>query len=215
MTFYAITIEPVPGFGFEGGPEFDTLIRTQENSSRNRRTPRRYIGLHKYRCPMKNIPKPAALAIKRVFVAMLGASHTFLHLDYLDFEAEDEAFGTGDGVTTAFTLKKTYDPGGGATYERDIIRPDVDGEIIVADDDPGIPLVVKVSGTPTAVTFNSTTKKIEFAVAPALGATLTWTGRHYIQVRFNRDDLPFSIDNKSGDVFITNGTLELTEEFLD
>ena len=210
MTFYAITIPPVPGFGFEGGPMFDTLIRQQE-SGRNRRIPRRYIGLHVYRCPMKNIPLAAAQMVKSVHMAMLGSAHTFRHIDYLDCQATDEPFGTGDGVTTAFTLKKTYNPGGGATYERDIIRPDMDGEISIQRDG-GVPLEVKVSGTPTAVTYNSTTKKVEFAAAPAFSAALTWSGRFFIQVRFNRDDLPFSIDNVSNKVFITNGTLELIEE---
>ena len=118
---------------------------------------------------MKNIPLTAAQAIKRVHMAMLGSAHTFLHIDYLDCDASDEPFGTGDGVTTAFTLKKTYNPGGGATYERDIIRPDVNGDIRIQRD-AGVPLVVMVDGTPTSVSFNSTTKQVEFAVAPSLGA---------------------------------------------
>lgn len=213
MTFYATTIPPVPGFGFQGSPMFDTLIRPQE-SGRNRRIPRRYVGLHSYVCPMKNIPLTAAQAIKRVHMAMLGSAHTFLHIDYLDCDASDEPFGTGDGVTTAFTLKKTYNPGGGATYERDIIRPDVNGDIRIQRD-AGVPLVVMVDGTPTSVSFNSTTKQVEFAVAPSLGAELTWSGRFYIQVRFNRDDLPFSIDNVSNTVYITNGSLELIEELTE
>jgi len=210
MTFYATTIPPVPGFGWQGGAEFDTLIR-QLNNGRNRRLPRRTIGLHRYVCPMKNIPRAAALQIKRVHMAMLGSAHTFLHLDYLDFEAEAEEFGTGDGSTVAFQLKKTYDPGGGATYERDITKPDVDGDISV-NGDAGLPLVVYVSGVETAATVDPATGIITFAAPPALGASLTWTGRHYVCVRFNRDDLPFSIDDKSGTVFITNGTLELIEE---
>lgn len=211
--FYPITIAPTPGFGWQGGAEFDTLIRPQD-SGRNRRIPRRYIGLHRYVAPMKNIPIPAAQSIAAVHKAMLGASHTFLHIDYLDCQAYNEPFGTGDGVTTAFTLKKTYDPGGGATYERDIIRPDVNGDIRIQRD-AGVPLEVMVSGTPTAVTYNATTKQVVFAAAPALGAALTWSGRFYIQVRFNRDDLPFSIDNVSNTVFITNGSLELIEELTE
>ena len=38
-----------------------------------------------------------------------------------------------------------------------------------------------VDGTPTSVSFNSTTKQVEFAVAPSLGAELTWSGRFYIR----------------------------------
>lgn len=210
MTFYAIQIEQCPGFGFEGGAEFDTLIRQLQNG-RNRRKPNRYVGLHRYISPMSNIPVEAARAIKRVHMAMLGMAHTFLHIDYIDFEADDEEFGIGDGAENIFQLKKTYDPGGGATYERDITKPDVNGEIS-SNGDGGLPIVIKVNGTPTSASVSATTGQVIFGAAPANGAILTWTGRHYVCVRFNRDDLPFSIDNKSGTVFITNGSLELIEE---
>lgn len=198
MTFYAIQIEQCPGFGWQGGPEFDTLIRQLENG-RNRRRPKRYVAIHHYLAPMNNIPVTAARSIKQVFMAMLGSAHTFLFWDDLDNEAVAEPLGTGDGVTTSFQLKMTYDPGGGATNERDITKPDDD-------------VVAYVNGVPAAGTYSSTTGIFTFTVAPANGTALTWSGHFYICVRFNRDDLPFSIDNKSGTVFITNGTLELIEE---
>lgn len=210
MTFYAIQIDQCPGFGWEGGAEFDTLIRQLQNG-RNRRKPNRYVALHRYISPMNNIPIEAARAIKRVHMAMLGMAHTFLHFDYLDFEAEDEEFGVGDGAENVFQLKKTYDPGGGATHERDITKPDVAGNISI-NGDGGLPVVIMVDEVPTAATVSATTGAVTFAVAPADGAILTWTGRHYVCVRFNRDDLPFSIDDKDGTVFITNGSLELIEE---
>lgn len=211
MTFYAIQIEQCPGFGFQGGAEFDTLIRPLANG-RNRRRPRRYVALHRYVSPMVNIPVAAARAIKRVHMAMLGPAHTFLHVDHLDCDFEEEEFGVGDGVTTVFQLKKTYDPGGGATYERDITKPDLTGAITGPNDEPGAALVIKKAGVVVMPTISATAGTVTFAVPPALGQSLTATGRHYVCVRFNRDDLPFSIDNKSGNVFITNGTLELVEE---
>lgn len=201
MTFYAIQIEQCPGFGFQGGAEFDTLIRAQDNG-RNRRMPRRYIGLHRYVAPMNNITVEAARAIKKVHMAMLGSAHTFLHWDYLDNELVDEEIDTGDGTTTAFQIIKTYDPGGGATYERDITKPDDD-------------LVFKVDGVVAAATYSQTTGIVTFSVAPSDGDAITASGHFFVCVRFNRDDLPFSIDNKSGDVFITNGSLELIEELTE
>lgn len=209
MTYYAIEIEQCPGFGFQGGPEFDTLIRPLENG-RNRRKPRRYIGLHHYTSPMNNISVEAARAIKKVHMAMLGAAHTFRFLDFLDFEATDAGFGVGDGVTVDFQLKNIYNPGGGAQYLRDITKPDTAFEIQL--DDAGVPIIVKVAGVTTAVTVNSNTGIVTFSSPPALGAALTWSGRFWVPVRFNRDDLPFSIDSRNGSVFITNGTLELIEE---
>jgi uncharacterized protein (TIGR02217 family) len=199
--FYPIQIEQCPGFGWQGGAEFDTLIRPLENG-RNQRRPRRHVALHRYVAPMNNIPIEAVRAIKRVHMAMLGSAHTFLHWDYIDNEAVDEAFGLGDGVTTVFQLMKTYDPGGGATYERDITKPDDD-------------VSFKKNGVPVAsgVTYSQATGLVTFSVAPAVDAVLTWSGHHFVCVRFNRDDLPFSIDNKDASLaFISNGTLELIEE---
>lgn len=215
MTFYAIQIEQCPGFGWQGGPEFDTLILPME-SGRNRRKVRRPVALHRYVCPFNNIPVTAARAIKRIHMAMRGAAHTFLHIDWLDFEAEDEEFGVGDGTTTVFQLKKTYDPGGGATYERDITKPDTTGAIV---DNAGntASLVIKKGGVVagSGYTVSATTGEVTFSVAPTVGQVLTWSGRHYVCVRFNRDDLPFSIDNVSGTAYITNGSLELIEELTE
>lgn len=201
MTFYAIQIEECPGFGWEGGAEFATLIRQLENG-RNRRRPTRYVALHRYVAPFNNIPLQAAQSIKRMHLAMHGMAHTFLHWDYLDNEAINEPFGIGDGTTTVFQLKKTYDPGGGATYERDITKPDIDA-------------VVKVTGEVTAATVDAARGLATFEAAPIVGAQLTWSGHHFVCVRFNRDDLPFTIDNKSGTAFITNGSLELIEELTE
>lgn len=203
MTFYAVQIASVPGFGWQGGAEFDTLVRQLDNG-RNRRKPLRYVALHRYVAPMNNIPIEAARAIGKVHKAMFGMAHTFLHWDYLDNEAVDEVFGTGDGSTTVFQLKKTYDPGGGATYVRDITKPDAGVSIKKAG-------VLQTSG----VSYSQTTGRVTFTSAPALGASLTWSGHHFVCVRFNRDDLPFSIDEKSGDVYITNGSLELIEELTE
>jgi uncharacterized protein (TIGR02217 family) len=150
---------------------------------------------------MNNIPVEAARAIKKVHMAMLGMAHTFLHWDYIDNEATQEPFGTGDGGTGIFQLIKTYDPGGGATYERIITKPDDD-------------VLIYIDGViaPDAV-VDPLTGLVDFgSPVPDIGAALTWSGHFHVCVRFNRDDLPFSIDNKSGTVFITNGSLELIEE---
>jgi len=208
VTFYAIQIEECPGFGWQGGGEFDTLIR-QMQSGRNKRKARRDVVLHRYVCPFNNIPITAARNIAKVHKGMRGALHTFLFHDRLDDTADGDVFGTGDGTTTVFQLSRTYDPGGGATYSRDITKPDVDGDI------DGTLIVVEVDGTPTAVTINAATGGVTFGSAPPNDAVLTWSGRYYVCVRFNRDDLPFTIDNKSGTVFITNGSLELIEELSE
>ena len=214
MTFYAVQIEAVPGFGWQGGGEFDTLIRPMQ-SGRNKRKARRDVVLHRYVCPFNNIPVTAARNIAKVHKGMRGMLHTFLHVDRLDYIATDEVFGTGDGVTTVFQLKKTYDPGAGATYPRDITKPDITGAITGDSGEPGVALVIKKAGVVATPTISATAGTVTFSSAPAIGASLTWSGRFYVCVRFNRDDLPFTIDNKSGTVFITNGSLELIEELSE
>lgn len=208
MTFYAVQIEEVPGFGWQGGDGFNTLIRPLENG-RNQRKARWSGGKSTYVCPFNNIPITAARNIAKMHKGMRGSLHTFLFHDRIDDTASDEGFGTGDGVTTAFQLSKTYNPGAGATYTRDITKPDTAGDI------DGTLIVVKVNGVVTAATVSATTGMVTFSPAPANGAVLTWSGKFFVCVRFNRDDLPFSIDNKSGAVFITNGSLELIEELSE
>ncbi len=210
MTFYAVQIEECPGFGWQGGSEFDTPVRPME-SGRNKRKARRDVALGRYVCPFNNIPITAARNIAKVHKGMRGALHTFLFHDRLDDTAADEVFGTGDGITTIFQLKKIYDPGAGATYSRNITKPDTAGDI------DGTLVTIEKNGViaSSGVSVNAATGIVTFTTPPANGVVLTWSGKFYVCVRFNRDDLPFSIDNKSGAVFITNGSLELIEELSE
>ena len=212
MTFYAVQIEECPGFGWQGGDGFNTLIRPLENG-RNQRKIRWSEGKNTYVCPFNNIPITAARNIAKVHKGMRGSGHTFLHHDRLDDTLDNEVFGTGDGVTSVFQLKKTYDPGAGATYTRDITKPDVDGDITGPNGEAGTPLVIYADGVATGASVSATTGAVDFGSSPPdEAAVLSASGKFYVCVRFNRDDLPFSIDNKSGTVFITNGSLELIEE---
>lgn len=197
MTFYAMQIEPTPGFGFSGGPTFQTRIDplASGNEKRNVDWP---VCRHRYTAPFNNIPNDAYLAIKRVFLICRGRAHTFLFRDWGDFTAADDVFGTGDGVETVFQLSKLSTDVSGGTYLRTVTKPD------------GV-VVTKVGGTITAATVNPAAGTVTFNDAPADGAVLTWTGRFFVHVRFDTDSLPFTLDNKSGGTFITNGSVELLE----
>jgi uncharacterized protein (TIGR02217 family) len=72
-------------------------------------------------------------------------------------------------------------------------------------------VTVTVNGTPTAVTIDYDRGLVVFAVAPANGAILRWSGRFALWVRFNQDWLPMSIDNKGNGDFYRNGSVELIE----
>ncbi len=197
MSFYPIQIEPVPGFGFSGGPEFQTNIQNLQ-SGREKRNGEWAICRHKYTAPYKNISNDGYLAVKRVFLICRGRLHTFLHRDWGDFTATDEPFGIGDGTTTTFQLSKLSDLGGGATYSRIVTKPDTG-------------VAIKVNGVVTAASVSQLDGSVAFSSAPASGAALTWSGEFFVQVRFDMDYLPFTLDDRNAGGYITNGSVDLIE----
>lgn len=196
MAFYPVEIEACPGFGFTGGPEFLTNIKSLQSGreSRNADWP---ICRHRYSVPFNNINDTAYLNIKRVFLVVRGMAHTFLHKDWGDYQAVDEPFGIGDGSENEFQLIKvsTADVG---EYTRVITKPKA-GVVVMAD------------GVPVAATVDTLTGIVTFSVAPGVGDVLTWTGEFYVHVRFNSDQLPFSLDNRMSGGFANNGSVELIE----
>lgn len=117
----------------------------------------------------------ASTALEEVYNAFLatgGGEHSFDFEDWRDNSATDEVFGVGDGVTTVFSLFKSY-TFGSATYSRRIYRP-VTGITLEANGGAaGTNTIDYDLGT---VTFNS---------APANGVELTWSGSFYVPVRFD------------------------------
>lgn len=197
MTFYATQIPSVPGFGFTGGPEFQTNIQNIA-SGREKRNADWAICRHKYSAPFKNISEEAYRAIKGVFLVMRGRTHTFLHRDWGDFSAVDEPFGAGDGATTLFYLSKVSTVAGGGSYTRLVDKPDAG-------------VTVKVNGVITAASVSQLDGSVAFSAAPASGAVLTWSGEFFVHVRFDMDYLPFSLDDKNSGGFVTNGSVDLIE----
>ena len=196
MAFYPIQIAPVPGFGFTGGPEFNTNIKPLANGREKRNADWDFCR-HKYTAPFQNITEDAYREIKKVFLVMRGRTHTFLHRDWGDFSAVNEQFGVGDGATKTFQLSKTSQAGAG-TYVRTIDKPDAG-------------VVIKVNGAITPATVSQLDGSVVFVTAPATGAVLTWTGEFFVHVRFDVDYLPFSLDNLSGGKYVTNGSIDLYE----
>lgn len=121
-------------------------------------------------------------AIVAIYRAHFASLMPFRFRDWSDYIATDEIFGTGDGVTTAFQLSKTYDPSlillntpGALFYVRDIV--------LLASTP-----VIEVDGvTKTDVTdYNiSSSGLVTFTSAPANGQLLTWSGEFDVPVRFD------------------------------
>lgn len=110
------------------------------------------------------------------FNARQGRHDTFLYSDPDDKTVTDQVFGTGNGVTTAFPLARVR---GGFTEPVQSVN--------------GAP-TIKVAGvtkaTPADYTI-STLGVVNFVVAPANGAALTWTGNYYWRCKFLQDIAEF------------------------
>ena len=198
--FIHAVLDLCPGFGWQGGPSFNTRIVTTQ-AWIERRNVNNIECRHSYTLPLQNITDDAYMTqIKQVFLACRGSLHSFKVKDYSDFEAENEVFFEGDGTTTVFQLAKvsTF---GVASYTR-IIRKPVPNVAVTVDSVSASPVIDYTQGTVT------------FAVAPAIGAIGRWTGEFWVPSRFANDALVTTIDNKtrSGD-FLINGSVDLIEVF--
>jgi uncharacterized protein (TIGR02217 family) len=122
-----------------------------------------------------------------LFRACMGRAYSFRFKDWSDFQASDESFGTGDGSTTDFQLKKTYSSKTDAlVVVRSIVR-----NIILPRTSP---LTIKDNGsTVNAADYDLLDGGIiSFDTAPVAGHALTWTGEFDVPVRFDVDKLPVS-----------------------
>lgn len=111
------------------------------------------------------------------FTAVQGSSGLFLFADPFDSTASNVVFGTGDGSTTSYPLKRQFAAGANnpGYYGWDLIQ-----------NLNGTPTIY-VSGTPTTPASISSTGTVTFSVAPAANASLTWSGSFYYLCRFTDD----------------------------
>lgn len=185
-----------PTFGWQGGPELNTMLK-QLRSGHERRRPLWQHAKHRFSLPFLNIKNAEYLLhLKSVFLAAGGRAQSFLVKDYSDFSADNAVFGAGDGATTEFDLLLQY-TFGDASYTRLILWP--------------VDPTFRVNGVMADATYDYQKRKVVFATAPPDLASLTWSGEHRLIVRFDSDYLPMSIDNKTGQSYVMNGSVDLVE----
>ncbi len=191
MSYLDAYLEPCPGYGWQGGPEFKTQIVEMWNG-RERRNAENANARHKFQSPFSNISREAYRQIKQMHLVCRGRLHAFKFRDELDYQAENEVFAAGDGAETVFQLRKisTID---GISYIRNVYAIEE--------------AAISGNGTPTAVTLDADRGEVTFAAPPAGAAVLRWTGLFAVWVRFDQDYLPFSIDNLNA----VNGSVDLIE----
>lgn len=200
MAFHEIRFPANLSFGSVGGPERRTEIVTLANGFEERNTPwahsrRRYdagVGL-------RSLDDVEALLA--FFEARAGQLHGFRWKDWSDYKScrpaatpghLDQFIGHGDGVTTVFTLQKTY-VSGLQTYARPICKP-VAGSVLVA-----VAEDAKVEGQEFSV--DPTSGKVTFTLPPELGTRLTAGFEFDVPVRFDTDMIQTSVASfQAGDV---------------
>lgn len=165
--------------GARGGPRFSTSIVALSSGAEQRNAAWEY-PLARWDVGYGIDTKAQYSRLIDFFMARLGRHEGFLFKDWTDYEAEDEAIGTGDGTERSFILYKNYTVGA-ATFQRRITRPVTDT------------VVVKVAGVEvdSGDYTIGTGGWIQFApgAVPAVGEAVTWSGEFDIPVRFDTDAL--------------------------
>lgn len=200
MSFHEVQFPTSLSFGSVGGPERVTEIVTLANGFEERNTPwadsrRRYdAGLG-----MRSLADIDALIA--FFEARRGQLYGFRWKDWSDYRSsgslttpafDDQVIGTGDGVTTAFSLVKTY-VSGEASYARTIQKP-VQGTVLA-----GVQGDVKAEGVEFEVDL--TTGVVTFDDPPGPGARVTAGFEFDVPVRFGTDSIQSSVASfKAGEI---------------
>ena len=192
-----------PDYGFQSTVTFNTTVVPLESGRETRNAKWKY-GKHEASAQYGSLTQDKYLYLKDLFQQCRGQNYAFLFRDWADYEATDEEFGTGDGTTTTFQLSKTSSLSGGSPYTRIVRAPETG-------------VVVKVAGVPTAASVSTSDGSVVFSSAPAGAASLTWTGKFYVVMRFKTDSLSatvlqfFGTDNKP----LLSGSVDLIESFED
>lgn len=191
MSYLDAYINLAGTFGWQGGPSFSTRVTTLANGREVRESMWARVR-HSFTVPFENLEVAQYREVKRMHLVCRGMAHGFRFRDELDYQAQNEVFGYGDGAATAFQLCK-ISAIDGLEYQRDCFA------IVSA--------AVTVNGVAAAAAVDLRRGRVTFAAPPANDAVLRWTGEFDVWVRFNQDDLPFSLANLDA----CTGTIELIE----
>ena len=192
MSFHEVLFPAALSFGSSGGPERRTEVITLASGFEERNT----TWAHSRRSYDAGIGLRSTDDIHELiafYEARLGKLYGFRWMDWSDHRsgepsqtitAMDQPLGTGDGVTTAFNLSKTY-TSGPASYIRPVSKPVEESVLIAAD---GVELT---SGSD--FTLDATTGVVSLNAIPAIGVSLTAGFEFHVPVRFDTDRIEVNL----------------------
>lgn len=183
-------------YGSEFGHSYKTRIE-ELRSGVERRNAEWDLPLGRYSLIYQNIGTQHHGLIVAAHHACKGMLIGFRLKDFSDYKATNEPIGFGTGAQQTYQLTKTYTFGTLSTTKK-IFKP-VQGLVSVFAD--GTPI------TPDSIDY---TTGIVTLTAPS-GQEITWTGEYDVPVRFDNDEIDFSIDNRSGGELILNSDVQLVE----
>lgn len=153
-------------------PRFNTKVQTSVNLSELRASFSNapvYEFSRSYDLLRDNAANNELKQLGGFFLARYGSWDSWLFQDLDDCAALLEPFGTGDGTTAAFQLKRAF----GAFSE----------QVSSLSNAP----TIYVSGTPTSNYALGNTGLVTFTSPPASNAPLTWSGGFLFRCRFKED----------------------------
>lgn len=183
MGFVEDRFPPDISYGSSGGPEYatDIVISGSGHEQRNihwSQARARYNVAHGVKT------KAQLNALIAFFRARKGRAYGFRFKDWTDYQATEQALGTGDGSTTQFQLVKHY-LSGGVDEVRTITKP-VNGTANIYKDS-----VLQTTGVSVA----HSTGMVTFTAAPANGVSITADFEFDVPVRFDTDRLSAALES--------------------
>ena len=162
------------------GPELDVVTITSDSGGTARTL---HFTEAKIRFTVEETEQSQAViqTLLAFFYNRKGRLYSFRARDITDFELVNQVMQPADGVRTQFQIVKNY-VSGAQTEVRTITKPNDDVTIavdgVLADPQP---------------TVDFSTGTVTFATPPAAGKSLTCSGTFDVPVRFDSDEIIFSI----------------------
>lgn len=188
MNFIEERFPTLVSWGMEAGPSFNTEV-VKSGAGKPYAYSRWNRPLWKAKGNTANFTKAQGDQVYSFVIAVAqGRLNAFRGKIWPDYQALVAAFGTGDGVTTAFQLAKPY-TFNSRTYSRPIYKPNTDVPPTLAG---SFPQIFNNGALVSALlyTLDLTTGIVTFASAPATGRLLTWTGCYDVPVFMDEDYYP-------------------------
>lgn len=179
-SFHDVRFPEDISYGSRGGPVYSTGIVTALSGQEQRNINWQEARVQ-YNVAYGVRSEKQLTALLTFFRARKGRAHAFRFKDWNDYKLEEQIIGQGDGVTTVFSLVKTYNSGD-YFHERQIFMPMEDT------------LQVYLQGTELLAGWSFNNGAIVFDVAPAVDVAISVSAEFDVPMRFDTDALAISLD---------------------